>query len=122
MYQFKLPFLLHVITAAAMPEVLLLVAGAGRYQRLRRMLVQAAFLSLCVALLSLGIAVAFPWWQYHRAAYPAVLFVSAGCFIITPVSFILGFAGFGGAAAALREDTEALKLSLAGCHLLQTHK
>ena len=99
-----------------------LLAGAGRYQRLRRKLVQAAFVSLCVAVVSLGIAVAFPWWQYHNAAYPAVLCVTSGCFMITPISFILGFAGFGGTAAALREDIEALQLSLTGCHLLQTHK
>lgn len=78
------------------------------------MLVQAAFFSLCVAVISFVIAVAFPWWQYHNAAYPVVLCVLVGCFTITPVSFILGFAGFGGAAAALREDADALKLCLAG--------
>lgn len=78
------------------------------------MLVQAAFFFLCVAVISFGFAVAFPWWQYHNAAYPVVLFVAVGCFTITPISFVLGFAGFGGAAAALREDADALKLCLAG--------
>lgn len=76
----------------------------------------------CVALVALGIAAAFPWWQYHSAAYPVVLCVAAGCFMIIPISFILGFAGFGGAAAALREDAEALKLCLASWNLLQTQK
>ena len=99
---------------------MLLVAGADKYQQSRRVLVQVAFLSLCVALVSFGIAVAFPWWQYHSAAYPVVLCVAAGCFIITPISFILGFAGFGEAAAALSEDAEALKLCLANSNQLQT--
>lgn len=84
------------------------------------MLVQAAILSLCVALASLAIAVALPWWQYHIASYPVILCVAAGCFMIAPTSFILGFAGFGAAAAAFREDAEALKLCLASCNLLQT--
>ena len=79
------------------------------------MLVHASFLLLCVALVTLGIAMAFPWWQYHGAAHPVMLCIAAGGFMCAPVSFILGFAGFGGTAAALREDAEALKLYLKSC-------
>lgn len=77
------------------------------------MLVQASILFLCVALVSLAVAIAFPWWQSYGAAYPVVLSIAGGCFMAAPATFILGFAGFGATAAALGEDAEALQLCLA---------
>jgi len=59
-----------------------------------------------------AVAAAFPWWQYHRAALPVVLCFFAFSCVAAPVSFILGFAGFGSIAAAMKEDVQQLQLGL----------
>ena len=73
---------------------------------------------LCTALVALAAAIAFPWSHYHSAAYPVVLCLAAACFMLAPTCFILGFAGFGGVAAALKEDAEALNIHLAGAEAI----
>ena len=94
-------------------------AGAVSYQASRRLFIWLALILLCTALVALSVAISFPWWQYHKTVYPVILCVAAGCLVTAPVSFILGFAGFGGVAAALKEDAEAVRLCLQGCEPVQ---
>ncbi len=75
-------------------------------------MVLIAVLLICIALVTFGIAVTFPWWQYREAAFPVVMCILALCFVVAPISFILGFAGFGSVAAALKEDVQSLQLCL----------
>ena len=90
-------------------------AGADTYQRSRKHWVLFAVLLFCTALVALGCAAAHPWWHYHKAVLLVLLCVVAVCCTLAPISFIVGFAGFGGVAAALREDIQSLQLHMPAC-------
>ena len=96
--------------------------GAASYQISRRLCVQLALLLLCTGVVAMGVATSLPWWQYYSAVYPVLLCFAAGCLVTAPLCFVLGFAGFGGVAAALREDAEALEICLKGCEAVQAVK
>ena len=90
-------------------------AGADAYQRSRKHWLLLAVLLFCIALVASLYAAAHPWWHYHKAVLPVLVCVVAVCFTLAPISFILGFAGFGGVAAALREDVQSLQLHMPAC-------
>ena len=87
-------------------------AGSDRFQRSRKRWVLLAMWCAFAAIMIFAVAVAFPWWHYHRAALPVVLCIFAVLCAASPVSFILGFAGFGSIAAAMKEDVQQLQLGL----------
>ncbi len=90
----------------------MLHAGVDRFQSLRKRWVLLAMWCACAAMMLFAVAVAFPWWHCHRAALPIVLCFFAMSCAAAPVSFILGFAGFGSIAAAMKEDVQHLQLGL----------
>ena len=69
----------------------------------------------CAAVMLFAVAVLFPWSHHHRAALPVVLCILAVSCAAAPVSFILGFAGCGSIAAAMKEDVQQLQLCLLSC-------
>ena len=93
----------------------MLHTGADRFQSLRKRWVLLAMWCACAAVMFFAIAVAFPWWYYHRAALPVVLCLFGVSCAAAPVSFILGFAGFGSIAAAMKENLQHLRLGLSQC-------
>ncbi len=95
----------------------MLHAGADRFQSLRNRWVLLAMWCACAAVILFAVIVAFPWWHYHRVALPVVLCFFAVSCAAAPVSFILGFAGFGSIAAAIKEDVQQLQLGLSPCTL-----
>ncbi|DBA94300.1 TPA: hypothetical protein ACH3X1_001912 [Trebouxia sp. C0004] len=90
---------------------------ADRFQNSRKRWVLLAIWCAFAAVMLFAVAVAFPWWHYQRAALPVVLCIFAVSCAASPVSFILGFAGFGSIAAAMKEAVQHLQLCLSPCIL-----
>ena len=98
-------------TPSRTPSITLLCIGAGAhsYEMRKVAYVYLAGLLASSAVALVAMTAVFPWWRQTRPAIPALPVLQLAVAVMTPIVFIIGFAGCGSVAAALREATSELR-------------
>ncbi len=84
-------------------------AGARSYEMRKLAYVYLAGLLASSAVALVAMTAVFPWWRQTRPAIPALPVLQLAVAVMTPIVFIIGFAGCGSVGAALREITSELR-------------
>lgn len=83
-------------------------AGAGAYSTWKFRLLLASALLSAVAVITLGLLAAQPWWQYAPGAVPLLAVVQGVACVAAALLFVVGMAGYGSVYHALTQTASDL--------------